>query len=83
MQSTWEIMTAGQCNNVSTPEVKRPKTARQVKDAWRAHLKRVEKKFDKIACLDALDTPESRKEKRRMSDSWSRRGWRNVKAAAT
>ena len=74
MQSAWEKMTGGQCNN-NTPEVKRkPKTARQVKGAMRARLNHVECKFAKIAALDALDTPESRKEKRRMSDSWTKRG---------
>ena len=74
MQSTWEKLTGGQCN-MSTPEVKRkPLTARQVKDKMRAQLKHVERKFDKIAALDAQGTPESRKEKRRMSDSWTKRG---------
>ena len=74
MQSTWEKLTGGQCN-LSTPEVKRkPLTARQVKDTVRAQLKRIERKFDKIAALDAQGTPESRKEKRRMSDSWIKRG---------
>ena len=74
MQSTWEKLTGGQCN-LSTPEVKRkPLTARQVKDTVRAQLKRIEWKFDKIAALDAQGTPESRKEKRRMSDSWTKRG---------
>lgn len=79
MQSAWERMTGGQCNN-STPEVKRkPRTARQVKDAVRAQLNHVERKFDKIAALDAIGTPESRKEKRRMSDSWTRRGRTDTK----
>ena len=74
MQSTWEKLTGGQCN-LSTPEVKRkPLTARQVKDTVRAQLKRIERKFDKIAALDAQGTQESRKEKRRMSDSWTKRG---------
>ena len=74
MQSVWERLTNGQCNN-SKPEVRRkPRTARQVKDAVRAKLNYVERKFDKIAALDALGTPESREEKRRMSDSWTRRG---------
>ena len=74
MQSTWEKLTGGQCN-ISTPEVKRkPLTARQLKDTVRAQLKRIERKFDKIAALDALGTPESRKEKRRLSDSWTKRG---------
>ena len=74
MQSTWEKMTGGKCN-LNTPEVKRkPLTARQVKDNLRAQLNHVERKFDKIAALDAQGTQESRKEKRRMSDSWTKRG---------
>ena len=74
MRSTWERLTGGQCN-LNTPEVKhKPRTARQVKDGMRAQLKRIERKFDKIAALDAQGTPESRKEKRRMSDSWTKRG---------
>ena len=78
MQSTWERLTGGQCN-MNTPEVKRkPLTARQVKDNMRAQLNHVERKFDKIAALDAQGTQESRKEKRRMSDSWMKRTSRNV-----
>ena len=74
MQSAWEKLTGGLCN-LNTPEVKRrPLTARQVKDKMRAQLKHVERKFAKIAALDAQGTPESRKEKRRMSDSWTKRG---------
>ena len=74
MQSAWEKLTGGLCN-LNTPEVKRrPLTARQVKDKMRAQLKHVERKFNKIAALDAQGTPESRKEKRRMSDSWTKRG---------
>ena len=74
MQSTWERMTGGQCN-LNTPEVKRkPRTARQLKGNMQAQLNHVERKFDKIAALDAQGTQESRKEKRRMSDSWTRRG---------
>lgn len=73
MQSAWEKMTGGQCNN-TTPEVKRKSTtARQLKDNMRAKLNYVEQKFDRIAALDALGTKESRKEKRRMSDSWTKR----------
>lgn len=73
MQSAWEKMTGGQCNN-NLPEVKRkPLTARQVKDNMREQLNNVERKFDRIAALDALGTQESRKEKRRMSDSWTHR----------
>ena len=73
MQSAWEIMTGGQCNNM--PELKRkPRTARQLKDAMRGQLNHVERKFNKIAALDAMGTPESRKEKRRMSDTWIKRG---------
>ena len=78
MQSAWEIMTGGQCNNM--PELKRkPRTARQLKDAMRGQLNHVERKFDKIAALNAQDTPESRKEKRRMSDTWTRRGRTDTK----
>ena len=78
MQSAWEIMTGGQCNNM--PEVKRkPQTARQLKDAMRAQLNHVERKFDKIAALDAQGTLESRKEKRRLSDTWTRRGRSDTK----
>ena len=74
MRSAWEKLTGGQCN-LNTPEVKRKqRTARQVKDNVRAQLNHVERKFDKIAALDAQGTPESRKEKRRMSDSWTKRG---------
>ena len=74
MQSTWERLTGGQCN-LNTPEVKhKPRTARQVKDNMRAQLNHVERKFDKIAALDAQGTQESRKEKRRISDSWIKRG---------
>ena len=73
MQSTWERLTGGQCN-LNTPEVKhKPRTARQVKDGMRAQLNHVERKFNKIAALDAQGTQESRKEKRRMSDSWTKR----------
>lgn len=79
MQSAWEKMTAGQCNN-NTPEVKRKSmTARQLKDNLRAHLNNVERKFDRIAALDAQGTQESRKEKRRMSDSWTKRVSTNTK----
>ena len=79
MQSAWEKITGGQCN-LNTPEVKRkPLTARQVKDKMRAQLNNVERKFDKIAALDAQGTQESRKEKRRMSDSWTRRGSTDTK----
>ena len=79
MLSTWEKLTGGQCN-MSTPEVKRkPRTARQVKDNARAQLNHVERKFDKIAALDAQGTQESRKEKLRMSDSWTKRGSTNTR----
>ena len=79
MQSAWEKLTGGQCN-LNTPEVKRkPLTARQVKDNVRAQLNHVERKFDKIAALDAQGTQESRKEARRMSDSWTRRGSTNTR----
>lgn len=79
MQSAWEKMTGGQCNN-NTPEVKhKPLTARQVKDNMRAQLNHVERKFDKIAALDAQGTQESRKEKRRMSESWTKRVSTNTK----
>ena len=78
MQSAWEKLTGGQCN-LNTPEVKhKPLTARQVKDNMRAQLNHVERKFDRIAALDALGTQESRKEKRRMSDTWTRRGGANT-----
>ena len=74
MLSSWEKLTGGQCN-LNTPEVKRkPLTARQVKGNMQAQLNHVERKFDKIAALDAQGTQESRKEKRRMSDSWTKRG---------
>ena len=73
MQSAWEKLTGGQCN-LNLPEVKlKPRTARQVKNNMRAQLNHVERKFDKIAALDAQGTQESRKEKRRMSDSWTKR----------
>jgi len=79
MQSAWEKMTGGQCN-LNTPEVKRkPPTARQVKDNMRAQLSHVERKFAKIAALDAQGTQESRKAKRRMSDSWAKRVSANTK----
>lgn len=79
MQSAWEKLTGGQCN-LNTPEVKhRPLTARQLKDKMQAQLNHVERKFDKIAALNAQGTPESRKEKRRMSDSWTRRGSANTR----
>ena len=79
MQSTWERLTGGQCN-LNTPEVKhKPRTARQVKDNMRAQLNHVERKFDKIAALDAQGTQESRKEKLRMSDSWIKRGGANTR----
>ena len=79
MRSAWEKLTGGQCN-LSTPEVKRkPRTARQVKDNMRAQLNHVERKFDKIAALEAQGTQESRKEKRRMSDSWTKRVSTNTK----
>ena len=74
MQSAWEKLTGGHCN-LSTPTVKhKPRTARQVKDNMRAQLNHVERKFDKIAALNAQGTQESRKEKLRMSDSWMKRG---------
>ena len=79
MRSAWEKLTGGLCN-LNTPEVKRkPLTARQVKDKMRAQLNRVERKFDKLAALDAEGTQESRKEKRRMSDSWTKRVSTNTK----
>ena len=79
MRSAWEKLTGGQCN-LSTPEVKRkPRTARQVKDNARAQLNHVERKFDKIAALEAQGTQESRKEKLRMSDSWIKRGGANTR----
>ena len=79
MQSAWEKLTGGQCN-LNTPEVKhKPLTARQVKNNMRAQLNHVERKFDKIAALDAQGTQESRKEARRMSDSWTRRGSMDTK----
>ena len=79
MQSAWEKMTGGQCNNAA-PEVKRKApTARQIKDQMRAQLDHVERKFDKIAALDATGTMESRKEKRKLSDSWTKRVNTNTK----
>ena len=79
MLSTWEKLTGGQCN-LNTPEVKhKPRTARQVKDNVRAQLNHVERKFNKIAALEAQDTQESRKEKLRMSDSWIKRGGANTR----
>lgn len=79
MQSAWEKMTSGKCNN-NVPEVKRKSmTARQLKDNLRAQLNSVERKFDRIAALDAQGTQESRKEKRHMSDSWTKRVSTNTK----
>ena len=79
MRSAWEKLTGGQCN-LNAPEVKRkPRTARQVKDNARAQLNHVERKFDKIAALEAQGTQESRKEKLRMSDSWFKRGSSNTR----
>ena len=80
MQSAWEKLTGGQCN-LNTPEVKRkPLTARQVKDNVRAQLNHVGRKFDKIAALNGLIeqggeyAKDGYKEKRRMSESWTKRG---------
>ena len=79
MRSAWEKLTGGQCN-LNTSEVKRkPLTARQVKDNVRAQLNHVERKFNKIAALEAQGTQESRKEKLRMSDSWIKRGGVNTR----
>ena len=79
MRSAWEKLTGGQCN-LDTPEVKRkPLTARQVKGNMQAQLNRAERKFAKIAALDAQGTQESRKEKRRMSDSWTKRGGTDIR----
>ena len=79
MRSAWEKLTGGQCN-LKAPEVKRkPRTARQVKDNVRAQLNHVERKFNKIAALEAQGTQESRKEKLRMSDSWIKRGGANTR----
>ena len=79
MQSAWEKLTGGQCN-LNTPEVEhKPRTARQVKGNMQAQLNHVERKFAKIAALDAQGTQESRKEKRRMSDSWTRRGGADIR----
>ena len=79
MQSAWEKLTGGQCN-LNTPEVKhKPRTARQLKSNMQAQLNHVERKFDKIAALNAQGTQESRKEARRMSDSWTRRGSTNTR----
>ena len=79
MQSAWEKLTGGQCN-LNTPEVKhKPRTARQLKSNMQAQLNHVERKFDKIAALNAQGTQESRKEARRMSDSWTRRGSMDTK----
>lgn len=77
-QSAWEILTSGQCNN-STPAVKRrPETARALKERERQRVHTLERKFDKLAALDAVGTPESRKEKRKMSDQWTKRASRNT-----
>lgn len=78
-QSAWEILTGGQCNNALPLEQKKRKsTARVLKDLERARVHTLERKFDKLAALDAVGTPEARKEKRKMSDQWTKRASRNT-----
>lgn len=88
MQSAWERITDGRCNNNEPLTVRRKAvTARQLKDRVRAQAEAIERKFDKLAALDKMATPEARKAKRAMSDRWDKRhgtsvtGFYNAKAA--
>lgn len=76
-QSAWEILTGGQCNNSTPARKRRPETARAMKERERQRVHTLERKFDKLAALDAVGTPEARKEKRKMSDQWTKREQRN------
>jgi hypothetical protein len=78
-KSVWERITAGQCNNNESLYVRRKvETARQFKDRVRAQAAAIEKKFDKLAALDKMATPEALKVKRAMSDRWDKRRSNNV-----
>ena len=72
--SAWERLTDGLCN-ADLPDTARPSlTARQIKDASRMQQKKARLKFDKAAALAAENTVESRREWRKMSETWFNRG---------
>lgn len=78
MQSAWQKLTGGMCDAALADKPKAKQTARQLKDSMRGAVERAERKFDKLAALDAECTPESRKAKRKLSDNWTKREARNV-----
>ena len=78
-QSTWERLTGGMCN-ADLPDTARPAlTARQIKDDARKQQKRARLKFQKAAALTTENTVESRREWRKMSETWYNRGGGTVR----
>ena len=78
MQSAWEKLTDGRCNNAEPLPQYKPMTIREMKEASRASIKGVTRKFDKITALnECIDSGghigmAARKDKRKMADSWTK-----------
>lgn len=79
MQSAWEKLTGGQCNNDHPVNVKKKGlTARQEKERFKAQAGTVCAKMARVKALDAIGTNESRKASKSMSNSWDKRVGKNV-----
>ena len=81
MQSAWEIITRGQCNNTVVTKSRKPLTARQKKERARIlqGTAKARATFNKLDALNRLhDTGvdgavSARAEKRRMAEVWTGR----------
>lgn len=79
MQSAWEKLTGGQCNNDHPVNVKKKGlTTRQEKERFKAQAGTVCAKMAKVKALDAIGNNESRKTSKALSNSWDKRVGNNV-----
>ena len=76
MQSAWEKMTQGRCNNSLVIKPTAAPTARQIKAQLNAA--KAKAKFTKIQVLRDLGDVDAKRTIRKMADTWTRRGGRNV-----
>lgn len=82
MQSAWEKLTGGRCNegHEDTGRTRKPLTARQVKEQAKLSMKGANNKFKRANALHKLETEGliGPKERRKLSDRWDKRTSNNV-----
>lgn len=83
MQSAWEKLTDGRCNNSEPLEdgcTRKPRTARQLKEQAKLSMKGAQNKFKRAAALTKLEQQGliGPKERRKLSDRWDKRTSNNT-----